>query len=287
MTGKHQVRLGAVQETLFIPLAARAAEMRRKHPVLRDPKAAEMLESIDFDAAKYGRGAGGFVTVLRTAIIDFWVRGFLAAHPAATVVELGTGLNTRFERVDNGQVHWFDLDLPDTIELRGNFFADTGRRRMVAASVLDEDWLPAVAQSRGPYFFVADGVLAYLPEDQVMATLARIAARFPRALIALDTYPRRTFDQQHKLAARKAMNALWAWSCDDPRALEQAGLEVRESVTITRPPRAMRAELPFRYRYLIPLADPFLGQAMAVTLFRASSPAAAGQDATARAAGAG
>src|SRR6516225_8266214 len=143
MTGKHEVRLGAVQQTLFIPLAARAAETRRKHPVLRDPKAAEMLESIDFDTARYGRGAGGFVTVLRTAIIDFWVRGFLAAHPAATVVELGTGLNNRF-----------DLDLPDTIELRRNFFADTGRRRMIAASVLDEGWLPAVAQSRGPYFFV-------------------------------------------------------------------------------------------------------------------------------------
>ena len=132
-----------------------------------------------------------------------------------------------------------------------------------------------------------DGVLVYLPEDQVMATLARIAARFPGSLIALDTYPKRTFDQQHRLAARKGIDARWAWACDDPRALERTGLEVRESVTITRPPRAMRAELPFRYRYLIPLADPFLGKALAVTLFRASSPAAAGQDATARAAGAG
>ena len=130
---KHQVRLGAVQETLFITLAARARETQRKHPVLRDPRAVELLQSIDYDTAKYGRSAGGFVTVLRTAIIDFWVREFLSAHPAATVVELGTGLNTRFERVDNGQVHWFDLDLPDTIELRRNFFADTGRRRMECA----------------------------------------------------------------------------------------------------------------------------------------------------------
>ena len=287
MTGQHQVRLGDVQQTLFIPLAARAAETQRKHPVLRDPKAAEMLESIDYDAARYGRGAGGFVTVLRTAILDFWVRGFLAAHPAATVVELGTGQNTRFERVDNGQVHWFDLDLPDTIELRRNFFADTGRRRMIAASVLDEDWLPAVAQSQGPYFFVADGVLVYLPQDQVMATLTRIAARFPGALVAFDTYPKRSFDQQHRLAASKGIAARWAWSCDDPRSLERTGLEVRQSATITRPPRAMRAQLPFRYRHVIPLADPFLGRVMAVTLFRASSPAGAGPDATARAAGAG
>ncbi len=276
MEDKHQVRLGAVQETLFIPLAARAHETARKHPVLRDPKAAEMVRSIDYDAAKYGRGAGGSVAVLRTAIIDFWVRGFLAAHPAATVVEIGTGLNTRFERVDNGQVHWFDLDLPDTIDLRRKFFADTGRRRMVAASVLDEGWRPAVAQSRGPYFFAADGVFAYLQEDQVIATLASIAEQFPGALIALDTYPKRTFDQQHRLAAKRGMDARWAWPCDDPRSLERLGLEVMESASITRPPRAMRGQLPARYRYLVPLADPVLGKAMAITLFRASSPGAAG-----------
>lgn len=276
MEDKHQVRLGAVQQTLFIPLAARALETGKKHPVVRDPKAVEMVRSIDYDTAKYGRGAGGSVTVLRTAIIDFWVRGFLAAHPAATVVEIGTGLNTRFERVDNGQVHWFDLDLPDTIDLRRAFFADTERRRMVAASVLDEDWRPAVAQSRGPYFFVADGVLAYLPEEQVTATLACIAHQFPGALIALDTYPKQTLDQQHRLAARRNIDARWAWSCDDPRSLERFGLEVMESASITRPPRAMRSQLPARYRYLMPLADPVLGKTMAITLFRASSPGAAG-----------
>ena len=276
MEDKQQVRLGAVQETLFIPLAARARETQKKHPVLRDPRAAEMVRSIDYDTAKYGRGAGGLVTVLRTAIIDFWVRSFLAAHPAARVVEIGTGLNTRFERVDNGQVHWFDLDLPDVIELRRAFFADTERRRMVAASVLDEEWLPAVARSRGPYFFVADGVLVYLPEEQVTAALARIARRFRGALIALDTYPKRTFDQQHRLAARKGIDARWAWACDDPRSLEWFGLEVVESASFTRPPRAMRRELPAAYRYLTPLADPVLGRAMAITLFRASSPEGAG-----------
>jgi len=152
--GKEQAQLGAVQETLFIPLAARARESRRKRPVLRDPKAAELIASIDFDAAKYDSGFGGPVMVLRTAIYDFWVRQFLAEHPAGTVVELGTGLNTRFDRVDNGQVHWIDLDLPDAIELRGRFFTDTSRRRMVASSVLSEEWLPAVAGSPGPYFFV-------------------------------------------------------------------------------------------------------------------------------------
>ena len=264
-----KVELGAVQETLFIPLAARARETRRRRPLLRDPKAAEILATVDYDTKKYGRGWGGGVTVLRTAIFDCWVGDFLAEHPGGTVVEIGTGLNSRFDRVDNGQVHWIDLDLPDTIELRRRFFADSSRRRMVAASVLDHDWLPPVRDSPGPYFFVAEGVLVYL--DQAAQVIARIAGAFPGALIAFDTYSQRMLDQQHRLAAKKDMDARWAWSCDDPRTLESLGLEVVQQAAVTRPPPDLRRRLPRRYRYALPLAHRIAGDLATVTLFRVGS----------------
>jgi O-methyltransferase involved in polyketide biosynthesis len=264
----NAAQLGDVQQTLFIPLAARAQETGRKHPVLRDPKAVAMLASLDFDAARYGKGAGGGIVVLRTVIFDYWVRGFLARHPAGTVAELGTGLNTRFERVDDGQVHWIDLDLPDTIALRRRFFTDTSRRQMIAASVLDEDWWQAVAQRPGPYFFVTEGVLTYLPEDQVTRTLAGIAHAFPGAYLALDTYSRSAMQRQHQMAARRDI-ARWAWACDDPATLERLGLRVVEQASITRPPARLRGHLPARYRYLLPLADRVLGNVLRLTLFQA------------------
>jgi O-methyltransferase involved in polyketide biosynthesis len=269
MADRVKADLGAVQETLFIPLAGRARATRRRRPVLRDPKAAEILAAVDFDTEKYGHGWGGWVAVLRTAIFDCWVSDFLAEHPGGTVVEIGTGLNTRFERVDNGQMHWIDLDLPDTIELRRRFFADSDRRQMVAASVLDEDWLPAVRDSPGPYFFVADGVLAYL--EQAPQVIARIAAEFPGALIAFDTYRQRMLEQQHKQAARKNMAARWAWSCDDPRTLESLGLKVVQQASVTRPPPELRRRLPRRYRYTLPLTHRIAGDLATVTLFRADS----------------
>jgi len=269
MADPVRVELGAVQQTLFIPLAARARETRRKRPVLRDPKAAEILASVDFDTEKYGRGWGGGVTVLRTAIFDCLVSDFLSDHPGGTVVELGTGLNTRFDRVDNGQVHWIDLDLPDTIELRRRFFADTSRRRMVAASVLDQDWLPVVQASPGPYLFSAEGVLVYLA--QAPQVIARIAGEFPGALIAVDTYSQRTLEQQHKMAAKKGMEARWAWSCDNPRTLESLGLDVVQEAAVTRPPPALRRRLPRSYRYALPLAIPIVGDLATVTLFRSRS----------------
>jgi O-methyltransferase involved in polyketide biosynthesis len=50
-------------------------------------------------------------------------------------------LNTRFERVDNGEVRWFDLDLPDSMTLRKQFFKETERRKFITGSALEKDWI--------------------------------------------------------------------------------------------------------------------------------------------------
>jgi O-methyltransferase involved in polyketide biosynthesis len=266
MADVQRAELGKVQQTLFFPLLARARETESKRPLLSDPRANELVRAIDFDPATF-KSAMRFFVVIRTMILDWWVRQFLADHPDGTVVELGTGLNTRFERTDNGSVHWIDLDLPDTVELRRRFFNDTDRRRMIAASLLDEDWLPEIERLPGPYFFVSDGVLVYLCEEDVTTALARIAARFPDSRLAFDTYPEAMFKFEHKMAAKRGV-ALWQWPCDDPRTLEQLGLRLLESATVTRPPGGVRASLPLRYRYLLPLADPILGRGVTLSLFR-------------------
>ena len=156
---------------MFFPLAARARETRKKRPLLRDPKAVEIVESVDFELAPITPGPTAFVVTLRTVIFDWWVRQFLAGHPGGTVIELGTGLNTRFERTDNGTAQWIELDLPDTIELRRRFFADTERRQMLAASLLDEDWLPVVEQHAGHVFFAQVGEDAVGDEEVRPRTL--------------------------------------------------------------------------------------------------------------------
>jgi O-methyltransferase involved in polyketide biosynthesis len=269
MADGTRASLGEVQRTLFFPLLARAQESVRRRPLLRDLKAVEIVHAVDFNAATYQQGFFSFAVVIRTMVFDWWVRRFLTSFPGGTVVELGTGLNTRFERTDNGSAHWIDLDLPDTIELRRRFFTDTSRRRMLAASLLDEGWLDEVAQLPGPYFFVSDGVLAYLKEADVTAALGRIAARFPGSMLAFDTYPRRVLAMEHRMAARRGF-ARWQWACDDPRALERLGLRLDEMAAPTRPPAGLRAGLPARYRYLVlPAAHALMGRGPALSLFQA------------------
>lgn len=156
--------LGHVQETLLIPLYARARDAARRHPVLHDERAAALVAGLEYDFSQFG-GPSLLGCILRSAILDGWVRCFLARHPAGTVVELGAGLDTRFERLDNGTVRWFDLDLPDTIALRRRFFADRPRCTMLEGSVLDTDWFDTVATAPGPYLFLCEGVFVYLTEE--------------------------------------------------------------------------------------------------------------------------
>lgn len=268
MSHKHEVHLGDVQETLFITLAGRADQAKRRKPLLDDPMAVRIVESVDYDTRKYGDW-GDWITVVRTLTFDTWVRGFLTDHPHGTVVELGCGLNTRFERVDNGTVHWFDIDLPDTIELRSKFFSDNDRRTTIAASALDTDFHDAVAAAPGPYCFVAEGVFVYLPEDKVRAMLRRLGTRFPGALIGFDSYRPKMMRFQNNTAQKRNMPARWAWATDDPRSFTAQGLEIIDMGATTRPPAVVRSRLPIHYRLALRLLDVLLQGGGDLTLFRA------------------
>jgi hypothetical protein len=69
--------------------------------VLGDRRAQELVDAIDYDFTRF-RGMSLSGSVFRSSIFDGWTARFLREDPAGTVVELGTGLNTRFDRLDNG-----------------------------------------------------------------------------------------------------------------------------------------------------------------------------------------
>ncbi len=176
--------LGTIQETLLIPLWAKAFEIEWSAP-----KSAEIMAALDHDFDKFSHAKSSQVgCCLQELIFDNWVRQFLEQNPQATIIEIGAGLNTRFERVDNGQVYWFDLDLPDVIEIRQPFFQSSNRRQFIAASALDTDWIAQVkATSNAPYLFIGEGVLMYLSEAQVKKLFADLMQYFPGALFAFDS----------------------------------------------------------------------------------------------------
>ncbi len=252
------VELGPVQETLLIPLLGRAEETRRGAGLIDDPKAVEIVDRLDYAFDKWRgkpslRGAS-----LRTRMIDDDVRAFLELHPRGTVVEIGCGLNTRFDRLDNGQLRWFDLDLPDSMALRRRFFEDRPRCTMIAASVLDEAWKDEVAATGGPWCFISEAVLIYLDTPQVQRVFESIGARFPGAWLLTDTMPVHMRENQHKHdAMRHLSKASWfRWACDDPRALERwhPGLTLERSRSFFDCGPELKRTLPWGLRLFIAMA---------------------------------
>src|SRR5512139_3519560 len=142
--------LSGVPETLLITLYIRAVESQRPDALVKDERAEALVSQLDLESLRktlaltddFSRVA----VILKSREFDRLARDFLVRHPDAVVVHIGCGLDTRFERVDNGRVQWYDLDLPDVIELRRKLVGGEGtRRHFLACSVLDSAWLDTVS----------------------------------------------------------------------------------------------------------------------------------------------
>jgi O-methyltransferase involved in polyketide biosynthesis len=257
MTAKVPVKLGTVQETLLVPLWARARECDEPRPVLHDPRSREILAALDYDFSPLDTArASQLGCCVRGAQVDRWVRAFLAEHPEGTVIELGVGLNSRFERVDNGRARWFELDLPDAIELRREFFEDTPRRTMLSGSALGDDWLEQVrAHSQGPWFIASEGVLVYLAPEEVRVLFERTADALPGARLAYDSMSPLVLRHQRRHDAMRHFEAQFTWSVGDARDVEAWDPRYRiiDSRSFYHMLYAHPRRLPAYYRYLGPL----------------------------------
>jgi O-methyltransferase involved in polyketide biosynthesis len=74
---------------------------------------------------------------------------------------------------------FYDLDLPEVIEIKKKLCSDAGHYHMIACSVLDPTWMPTVQQSKGPYLFLAEGLLMYLEKDAVRDLVLKLQTQFP------------------------------------------------------------------------------------------------------------
>lgn len=246
---KQNISLGEIQETLLIPLYGRAVETQRARGLLYDPGAVEIVQSIDYDFSKFDGKPSLPGSCLRTLAFDRWVQRFLEEHPRGTVVELGVGLNSRYERLDNGQAQWIELDLPDTIALRSQFFENTSNRQLLAASAADPAWVEVVKQTPGPHFFCSEAVLIYLQPEQVRQVFGLIADHFPGSKLAFDSMSKLMKQNQRRHDVMKNMSASFSWALEQPAEIEswRPGYRLLESFPMMelmqeyswRVPRAM------------------------------------------------
>lgn len=219
---REKVTLTGAPETMLATLYARALDSRAPRPILRDEAAARAVERIEYDFRRTGITATTAAGVaLRGRQLDVWTREFLAAHPAATVLHLACGLDTRAQRlgVPPG-VRWVDLDHPDVVALRERLLpAPSGDYRLVAGSVTDDAWLESVPADR-PTVAVFEGLSMYLHKEDGRRLIERITGRFPSGQLLFDCYGTAAVRLQKLVPAIRNAGATLHWGIDDPRELE-------------------------------------------------------------------
>jgi O-methyltransferase involved in polyketide biosynthesis len=188
MTNSQEINLGSVQETMLLPLWGRSVETQKQKPLLLDNKAVSIINSIPYDFTIIAKNISKLSRaswIARSIFFDKKIRKFIDKHPYATVVNVGCGLDTTFERIDNGNIHWIDLDLPDAIELRKKYFQETSRRRFIAKSVFDTSWYSDIGKKENVMLLLA-GVIYYFDEPDVKKLFNDFHLSLPGSEIIFD-----------------------------------------------------------------------------------------------------
>jgi O-methyltransferase involved in polyketide biosynthesis len=223
MTVKIPQSLEGVSETLLITLLARARESQRPDGMIHDEAAITIVNQLDVDFSRLFMQRHDEVTVIiRMRKFDNFVREFLKCNPQAAVVHIGCGLDTRFERVDDGWVEWFDLDMPDVMALRQKLLhISNSRYHTLTTSVFEEAWLEEVARFKSrAILFIAEGVLPYFEEAQVKELFLRLRSRFPGCELVSDVHtPFAVWADNIHLALSK-VKARMHWSVKHPNDVE-------------------------------------------------------------------
>jgi O-methyltransferase involved in polyketide biosynthesis len=216
------VDLSGTPETLLWNLGRRAAAARSRRPLLKDPRAVEIVDRLDYDFGDASRGAGWHA--VRVATFDAALRRFLARHPSGTVVALGEGLETQFWRVDNGRMRWISVDLPEALELRRKLLPEGPRQRSHAGSALDIDRLDQLVPAT-PVLVTAQGLFMYFQRAQVHELIAAMARRLPAASLIFDVVPEKLREMVRRWPGRESSQAstLWSWGSTPKNERRSAG----------------------------------------------------------------
>lgn len=195
---KLNININDVSETAFLTLQCHALDAQSKRPYLNDTSAVHTLELLknhfsESDSPLHRRLLMNRVksklivhTALRAKKYDSYIRSFLDKYPEAAVINIGCGLDHRFERVDNGKITFYDLDLPDIIDIKRQIFPEKKRYRQISGSVFDFVWMDHVKNDH--VILVAEGVFMYCMEEDVKALFLNLQAKMKNPEIVFEVF---------------------------------------------------------------------------------------------------
>jgi O-methyltransferase involved in polyketide biosynthesis len=248
-TDKVHIDLTGASQTMLATLYGKAVDADLPNSILGDRYAKDIVDRIDYDWTRTTITAlrAPAVTV-RSAHFDNWARQFLAVNPDAVVLHLGCGLDSRFFRLEPGPgVEWYDVDYPDVATLRQKLYPAADHYHVVAASVTDPAWLNDIPGDR-PALMIAEGLTAYLTEQDGVALLRRVVEHFPSGELQFDGFNRFAIRTQwtNPVVRRSGAKLYWAINGADDIIAAVPGVRLLVAVSAFDSDTFKRVAWPYR-----------------------------------------
>lgn len=215
-----------IADTLFITVYMRALDAQQKNPVLGDSRSLELMNMIDYPFEKYSgiKTMSRLGTCVRLKYIDNELEKFISTHKNTIVVNIGCGLDDRYNRIKNAsEAVFYELDIPESIQLRQQLIPVRKNQSLISGSAFEIDWLDKLKEkhSDNHFIFIAEGVFMYFPEEMVRNLLTAISKRFPGASIIFDGLSGYLSRHSDKHDTLRKSNAIFAWGFDNNQIFKE------------------------------------------------------------------
>lgn len=247
-----------LQASLWLTLCGRALDDRLPRPILADEIADQIVRTVDYDYKKLHIPTSSAIYIAhRAKKLDEIAQRYVDRHPDAVGLDLGAGLDSRALRLAlPPTADWYDIDFPEVISARRQLVPDGATPHGIGADLTDPAWLDSLPTDR-PVVAVADGLIAFLSEDEMIALTNRIIDHFPSGEIAFNAYSRFAVWAQKRFGGAESIRGLTKFpGFDDPRHPERWNpkLKLVKEILCTREPEI--AEFPLGLRLMNRLTAP-------------------------------
>lgn len=218
---KEKVNVTGVPETMIQTLYARAKESEKRNSKIQDTMAVEIVAKLDYDFSNADKDkAMSYGVVARTIVLDELVEKYLSSHPDTVVINIASGLDTRCYRMNGKYLRWYNIDLPETMQIREKFLNENGPVYQIAKSAMDASYVDEIEYAGENVLVVIEGLTMYLKEADVLQIFSIIEKAFPKVTVMVETMS--PFVVKHvKEKSIEGSNAKFTWGIKNGKLLQQ------------------------------------------------------------------
>lgn len=183
------INLSSTASTLLITLYSRAA-MSKNNMILEDKKAEEIINIAGYDQKKLkvSKKLQALLT-LRAYLIDVHTKEFIEkCNGDCNIIQLGCGLDSRYIRMNNNKIKWYDVDFYATIEMRKKYYKNSINYRMISSNVCNFTWIDKIEDLNKPTLIIGEGLFMYLNKEENKLVLNKLATTFKNCELIMDVF---------------------------------------------------------------------------------------------------